>query len=153
MALFDCVAPLRGGTWLALTARRREDHGAHQWAERQRAALKAARLDPEVSRALEGDRALYETANAQLDRHLAIARREQQQYGALPHQKTNFWELNSGSDELETPKWESRGARSGGLCVPQGRKPGAVATVHRPAFPKVSDYGEEATKRAVGIEN
>ena len=55
MALLDCVAPLRQGTWAGLSALKREDHGSSRWAPQKRVADAAARADLQLGRDLAAD--------------------------------------------------------------------------------------------------
>ena len=66
--VLDCVLPLSGGkTWKALTTTTRASHGSETYAADERRAAAAARRDPDVVRALAGDRRIYDAALARFD--------------------------------------------------------------------------------------
>lgn len=59
MRAFDAAVPLRGTDWAGLSAQHRASHGSARWAEEEQRALREARLDPEIHKALWIDRLLY----------------------------------------------------------------------------------------------
>lgn len=67
MALFDCLAPLSGGTWLALTSKHVDSHGSSRWHAKEVSARTEAQNNSEVRALVAGDLAVYASASLRFD--------------------------------------------------------------------------------------